>query len=670
MLASGVDTALTGMNAEHRTRRRRWVREIKRRGDAEEETVARMSSDDEIETTNAEPERVRDKYLFLKLGSSGIPNSGTGSPSAKGSLIDDEDTRSSATGGEGNNAQSLRWIGRQIMDVEAEFEQEAEAALKDWKKYQYPQYKATVQELEKSITALQKEAKTQSDASEEEVITLEEKIVAYTDALNATKRRLYFPNSNLSSGSADAYFAIDDFWLEDIAGVFVVDMIGSLRSPEVHVSLMGTDEGVNSGVNIKLKLEGFKLRAKGAPSISVEEAVITACVRVSMLLSFNTATNKWQLKPADFKLELLAFSGPYGLSRTFVSTILSMVSSKIREAILLALPMEFGHILMTLPIPFGVRGQFSICGTPLSHLNTPLSEAHSLCHSLGFNTGHMGIFMDLQKALGRGKKSMKLLKTMQDMITYRTRGAKNSRLWEKLTKLWNQAAAIFVEMRIEEVATAVFSAPTPSSGGERGLGAPYYGYDSTTVSSLATFSYDDIIQAVEDVMRKPLSIQFKLFHISGQISINQVVDKLRKLSHRLAIVSANAGKKKRKKIVGEDILMDKRVSALLKRATREFDEAKKVLAILSQNFDYGQVLADVIMKSGAAGAITIRASQILGKAPISIWLNLPQRLAYLGIFCPVPYVLAVKSDPEGNMVIEVGCLLLLTIAFLIDNSIS
>lgn len=624
---------------------------MKRRDDApmpEDCADTLASSDEETQNSGSAEERSAEKYIFLKLGSGG----NTGGTPTKGAVADEEETRSSVTGGDGGSRQSLRLLGMQIRELELECEREADTAVKEWKLTQYPMYRATVREIEKAVSALEDQIKKESNVSEEHVLSLEETLKAHVDVLNATKKRMYFPNSNLSSGSADAFFAIDDFWVEDVSGVFVVDMIGSLSSPQVIVNLTGTADGPNSGVNVKLKLEGFKLRAKGAPSISVQETVLTACVKMSMMLTFVAASNKWQLLPADFRLDLLAFSGPYGLSRAFVSTILSMVGGKIREAILVALPMEVGHLLMTLPIPFAVRGEFAVRGTPLSLLCSPLDEAQGLCQSLGFNPGHMKVFMELQKKIGRGARGGPLLKTMQDMINYRTMGAKNSKLWEKLVKLWNNAATVFIEMKVEEVAAAAFAAPVGEGSGEKGIGSSHlFGYNTNAVTVLATFSFDDIVQAVEDVMRKPLSIEFKLHHISGQVSVNQVIDKLRRLAHRLALISAKVGKNTTRG-ANDDIFMDKRVSALLKRATREFDDAKKVLGILAQNFDYGQVLADVHMKSGAAGDITVRASQILGRAPISIWLNLPQRLAFLGIHCPVPYVMALKTDPEGNMVIE------------------
>jgi hypothetical protein len=148
--------------------------------------------------------------------------------------------------------------------------------------------------------------------------------------------------------------------------------------------------------------------------------------------------------------------------------------------------------------------------------------------------------------------------------------------------------------------------------------------------------------------------------LSGQISINNIVEQLRKVAHRFAVMKAQASTKSS---AGEiENTEDARVALLLKRATKEFDMAKKVLKIMSQNFDYGQALIDLSLKSGATGAITVRASQILGKAPISLWLNLPQRLFFAGIYCPVAYVIGMKTDPEGNFVMEVNfrldCLIL------------
>ena len=48
---------------------------------------------------------------------------------------------------------------------------------------------------------------------------------------------------------------------------------------------------------------------------------------------------------------------------------------------------------------------------------------------------------------------------------------------------------------------------TPNSKGESTIKP---GNNSKQVTTVATFSFDDLIQAVDDVMRKPLSVKFKL----------------------------------------------------------------------------------------------------------------------------------------------------------------
>jgi hypothetical protein len=53
-----------------------------------------------------------------------------------------------------------------------------------------------------------------------------------------------------------------------------------------------------------------------------------------------------------------------------------------------------------------------------------------------------------------------------------------------------------------------FSGPmTPTKDGSATI---IPGNNSKSVTTIATFSFDDLIQAVDDVMRKPLSVRFKL----------------------------------------------------------------------------------------------------------------------------------------------------------------
>ena len=376
-------------NNSHRVRRKRWVRDIK----LKEGHNLKSAIEDDININDEEPtEDASDRYLFLKVGGGGGSSRFTEA---------DDDVSSSVAGGELAANQVLLGIGRQLREVEAECAREAEKNSKDFKKHQYPQYKMQSKEMEKSLATLEAKLKKLTKASEQEVLALEEVINAHRDALDATKKRLLFPDSVHTLGGNGVYFAIDDVWLERVSGVFVADLIGSLTSPQIIVVLTGVESGPNSGTTIKVKLQGFKLNATGAPALSLNETVVTACVRASLLTSFNVPTNSWKISSNNFKIELLKFSGPYGLTRPIVSTILGMVSSLIRKAIIDALPQEIGHFLRTLPIPFGVRGEFELLGTPLSHLSKPLHESPELCHSLGYDIEHMKLFNNLQRGLGR-----------------------------------------------------------------------------------------------------------------------------------------------------------------------------------------------------------------------------------------------------------------------------
>jgi hypothetical protein len=416
----------------HRVRRRRWIRDVQAVGGAvalEQSGIAVSStadsdSDEDSQATWSTSNSGGEKSLFLKLGSFGLAGS-VGSIASSLSLgrqpqlaAEDEEMSSSAGGGELSGRQTLASIGRQMRDLEMECAKEADAVAKEWKRNHKPQYKMQVKELEKALEGLQAQLNKNNKLSESEVVTLEDSISAHTEALNATKKRLYFPQSSLSFGTNGIFVAIDDVWIERISGEFVVDLIGSLSSPQVIIVLTGADSGPGAGVNVNLKLEGFKLRAPGAPKISLDEAVLTACVRVTMMMTFHSESNKWKMSNDDLDIKMNAFSGPYGLSRTLVSTVLSIVSSKIRKAILDAVPMEIGHLLRTLPIPFSIRGEFDIEGNRIKELSLPVSQATGLCRTLGLSMEHLDHFLKLQKMLDR-RSWGKMLKTIQDMINYR-----------------------------------------------------------------------------------------------------------------------------------------------------------------------------------------------------------------------------------------------------------
>lgn len=206
---------------------------------------------------------------------------------------------------------------------------------------------------------------------------------------------------------------------------------------------------------------------------------------------------------------------------------------------------------------------------------------------------------------------------------------------------------------MEQMATVAFTSPAgPGAEAESGFAGGAVN-NPAEMAIIATLSFDDLMQAVEDCMRKPMSVRFKLHHLAGQISVNQIVLQLKKLSQRFAKMKLKITDKKQRADEGsESLTQDIRLMVLLKRATASFEIAEYVLKVLSRNFDYGQVRARVSITSGSNSSLKIRATEVVARAPMSIWLNLPQRLAYFGIFCPISYVLAFKTDPDGSFIIE------------------
>ncbi len=55
------------------------------------------------------------------------------------------------------------------------------------------------------------------------------------------------------------YLAVDDLWLEHVAGTFKVDIVPSKMMPQIIIQLQPS-AGKECGINVRLKAEKFKLK--------------------------------------------------------------------------------------------------------------------------------------------------------------------------------------------------------------------------------------------------------------------------------------------------------------------------------------------------------------------------------------------------------------------------
>ena len=93
----------------------------------------------------------------------------------------------------------------------------------------------------------------------------------------------------------------------------------------------------NKGMSVRLQIESFKLngdKGSGVPKLSLENLKITLCLRIRLLVSFDAMSKSWKCTSVNgIKLKLISFKGPYGLPRTVVATILTMLKPLIRKSL-------------------------------------------------------------------------------------------------------------------------------------------------------------------------------------------------------------------------------------------------------------------------------------------------------------------------------------------------
>lgn len=151
------------------------------------------------------------------------------------------------------------------------------------------------------------------------ISTLEGVLKELNDELDIRKRKIYFPDSAIAIGSSGVYVGMNDFWLQQCSGHFVVNMVPKANAPsEISIYLSGTKNSPQSGVTVQLRIESFKLTGdKGTkvPGIRFDNLKLTVSLSLGMVLSFDTATKKWALPANKFDLKILSFKGPYGLNR-------------------------------------------------------------------------------------------------------------------------------------------------------------------------------------------------------------------------------------------------------------------------------------------------------------------------------------------------------------------
>jgi len=207
------------------------------------------------------------------------------------------------------------------------------------------------------VTRIENEASLGAD----HVQGLEDALRDLGDQLDQKKRRLYFPDSSYTFGSQGVYFGLDAFWLQFASGHFILNLTpDSVLHALPHISLLlgGTSKNPASGVTIKCKLEGFKLkgdRGTKVPKLNFENLKLQVGLTLTMKITYDMEKQCWSLPANRFNLKIISFKGPYGLNRSIVGMVLSFLTPIIRAKLIQLIPYELGVFVQSFPSPFSVK---------------------------------------------------------------------------------------------------------------------------------------------------------------------------------------------------------------------------------------------------------------------------------------------------------------------------
>lgn len=380
----------------------------------------------------------------------------------------------------------LTAIAKQLRAVEVECEKTDTQDDRDWIAFSKPAYKAQIAAMQGEYKNLKKQMDEMHARGEEPPIELKNEVEAFAESLDDMKKRLYFPKSRIVAGGNGVFVAMDDFFLERVSGQYILDLVPNPESPQILLSLCGTDSDSNSGVSCRLLIDNFKMRGdKGMkiPRLSFRQLKITAVVKVQISLNFNLRKNVWEAPSKLFKIEMLSFKGPFGTRKSLIAPTLNLVMPLIRQKLVQVIPPELGVLVSTLSSPFSLRGDFDILGTPLRTLTKSFYKNEQILRMLQWRVDDAQHFVVAQQSMDRSN----VLKSMLDVIHYRRFTEQHRKPWKSMRCLWSDALRVYTEKWTAE---------------------------STQLNNL---NFEKVLLVAEQLMRSPLRINLAMSRIEGEV---------------------------------------------------------------------------------------------------------------------------------------------------------
>jgi hypothetical protein len=535
-----------------------------------------------------------------------------------------------------NNLNLLN-LGKKIFSTEMACKRDEERSIKKWNREQRPILMNEIKQYELDCNELRAFIDKEIDKGLDQISVYERKLNDKEQLMEAVKRKYHLPRSEIVLGNGGVYVGLDDLWIENISGLFQFELIPFSRNtsnskynefPCIKIVLSGSDP-VNSGVSLRLKLQGFKIagdKGKRIPKLALEEIKVTMVINVVIISHYNTKRNKWEISASEnFKIQILSFKGPFGISRNFVRTILSLVIPMIRRSILDALPKELGQLIKTLQQPFSINGDFDVIGIELHFLENPLERNIDICTLCGYTPKQMDVFQWMQRSIGKNKRICNL----SDIILYKKMMAKHPKHGQTLSNLWDEVCRIYCEKIISLKSNQAADHDLPFL---------------TPNEYIIQFELFLIIS--EDIERKNCLINLKIQNIDGQFSINEI------LLHCYSLFKRNCTENL-PKFTGLLLLKLKQVIDLL---DENYTLGIKAIKMMTENLDFAQLKIFGEINSGPLGNILMIVKDFYAQAPLNLNLNLSKTFRFNLLareLVPLIFI-AGPIDETGEILFEIN----------------
>ena len=160
---------------------------------------------------------------------------------------------------------------------------------------------------------------------------------------------------------------------------------------------------------------------------------------------------------------------------------------------------------------------------------------------------------------------------------------------------------------------------------------------------LMSIRFEQFLNACDDILHKRTTVKCKLHHIDGQISLNELIQFIFQVQHRLTsdeILKSNGIKK---------IRLENFVESL----QSQFALARTLVSLICQNFDFAHLTIVGDIHSGPMGECLIKIADLLAQAPVLLNLSIMEE-KNIGALSLVPYILSFKPQDNGDVCLEVS----------------